>query len=127
MRTDYLCSGHPSLQIVSDIPDEFDDPLDHKALAFNYYEEAYTVWLDLIDDFVEPNQNLEERYGRQHILFMTPSMTLELLAKKNEQVQTELEEQSNRLDQAKSVISKLKSSSVGFFVPLHPMQLTILL
>ncbi|KIK03839.1 hypothetical protein K443DRAFT_676493 [Laccaria amethystina LaAM-08-1] len=94
MKTDYLCSGHPSLQIVSDIPDEFDDPLDHKALAFNYYEEAYTVWLDLIDDFVEPNQNLEERY-----------------AKKNEQVQMELEEQSNRLDQAKSVLSKLKSSS----------------
>lgn len=94
MRTDYLCSGHPSLQIVSDIPDEFDDPLDHKALAFNYYEEAYTVWLDLIDDFAEPNQNLEDRY-----------------AKKNEQVQMELEEQSNRLDQAKSVITKLKSSS----------------
>lgn len=59
-----MSSGHPTLQIPSDIPEEFDDPCDHRALAFDYFEQAYTVWLDLIDDFVEPNQYLEDRYGR---------------------------------------------------------------
>ncbi|TFK42900.1 HEC/Ndc80p family-domain-containing protein [Crucibulum laeve] len=94
MRNEYLCSGHPTLQDPSTVPEEFDDSYDHKALAFNYYEEAYTVWLDLIDDFVEPNQNLEDRY-----------------AKKNERVQTDLEEQTSLLSQAKAEYSKLKSSA----------------
>lgn len=62
------------MQNPTEIPEEFDDPHDHKALAFNYYEEAYTVWLDLIDDFVEPNQNLENRYGEsliQQVYYLT--------------------------------------------------------
>jgi kinetochore protein NDC80 len=63
MRGEYLCSGHPTLQIPSDVPAEFDDPWDHRTLAFEYYEQAYIVWLDLVDEFVEPNQKLEDRYG----------------------------------------------------------------
>lgn len=64
MRADYLSSGHPTLQIPTDVPEEFDDPLDHNALAFDYFEKAYIMWLDLVDDFVEPNQDLENRYGK---------------------------------------------------------------
>lgn len=63
MRNDYFCSQHPTLQDPGEVPEEFDDPLDHAALAFGYFEETYTLWLDLVDDFVEPNQNLEDRYG----------------------------------------------------------------
>ncbi|KAG6866081.1 hypothetical protein C0991_008833 [Blastosporella zonata] len=94
LRGDYLLSGHPTLQNPDDIPEEFDDPCDHRALAFDYFDQAYTVWLDLIDDFVEPNQYLEDRYAR-----------------KNERVQTDLEEQTNRLNQVKAELHKLKSSA----------------
>jgi len=94
MREHYLCSAHPTLQNPSGIPEEFDDPCDHRGLAFDYYERAYTVWLDLIDDFVEPNQYLEDRY-----------------AGKNERVQTHLEELTNLLNHAKVEFDKLKSSA----------------
>jgi kinetochore protein NDC80 len=57
-----MASGHPSIQDPASIPEEFDDPLDHKALAFQYIEETYTLWLDLQDDFTEMNQIMEERY-----------------------------------------------------------------
>jgi hypothetical protein len=59
----YETSGDPTLQICSDIPEEFDDPWDHQALAVDYYAQAYTIWLDNVDEFVEPNQTLEDRYG----------------------------------------------------------------
>ncbi|KAG6920000.1 hypothetical protein DXG01_013349 [Tephrocybe rancida] len=94
LRGDYLCSSHPTLQNPDDVPEEFDDLCDHRALAFDYFDQAYTVWLDLIDDFVEPNQYLEDRYAR-----------------KNERVQTDLEEQTNRLNQIKAELHKLKSSA----------------
>ena len=63
MRDEYLCSGHPTLQDPAHVPEEFDDPFDHKALAFQYNEETYTLWLDLHDDFAESNQAMEERYS----------------------------------------------------------------
>jgi hypothetical protein len=63
MRDEYLCSGHPTLQDPAHIPEEFDDPIDHKALTFHYNQETYTLWLDLHDDFVESNQAMEERYS----------------------------------------------------------------
>lgn len=56
-------SNHPTLQQPDQVPEEFEDSLDHRALAFEYYDRAYTVWLDLIDDLSEPNQYLEDRYG----------------------------------------------------------------
>ena len=68
MRDEYLCSGHPTLQDAANVPEEFDDPFDHKALAFQYNEETYILWLDLHDDFGETNQVMEERYS-EHLFF----------------------------------------------------------
>ncbi|KAG5728370.1 putative kinetochore protein NDC80 [Termitomyces sp. T112] len=94
LRDDYFNSGHPTLQNPVDIPEEFDDPFDHRALAFDYFDQAYTVWLDLIDDFIEPNRYLEDRYTR-----------------KNQSVQKDLEELTKKLDHAKAELHKLQSSS----------------
>ena len=62
-RSNYLNSGDPSLQIPDDVPEEFDDSHHHYALAFQFYEQAYALWLDGDDTFAEPRQELEERYG----------------------------------------------------------------
>jgi len=70
MRTEYLYSGHPTIQDPAHVPEEFDDPYDHKALAFQYHEETYTLWLDGQDDFVEWNQVMEERYSKHLFLFL---------------------------------------------------------
>lgn len=67
MRDEYLCSGHPTLQDPAHVPEEFDDLFDHKALAFQYNEETYTLWLDLHDDFAESNQAMEERYSERSL------------------------------------------------------------
>ncbi|KAG5639608.1 hypothetical protein H0H81_010810 [Sphagnurus paluster] len=94
LRAEYLVSGHPTLQNPMNVPEEFDDPHDHRALAFDYFDQAYTVWLDLIDDFVEPNQYLEDRYAR-----------------KNENVRNDLEDLTKKLNQVKAEYDKLKSSA----------------
>ncbi|EEB98792.1 hypothetical protein MPER_01641, partial [Moniliophthora perniciosa FA553] len=44
MRERYLNSAHPTLQNTANIPEEFDESMDHRALAFEYYEQAYTIW-----------------------------------------------------------------------------------
>ncbi|KAJ7109161.1 HEC/Ndc80p family-domain-containing protein [Mycena epipterygia] len=93
-RALYETSGDPTLQVISGVPEEFDDPWDHQALAFDYYEQAYLIWLDMVDDFVEPNQNLEDRYAR-----------------KNEQAQIDLEEKTNQLQQSTIELGKLKSTA----------------
>ncbi|KAL0947142.1 hypothetical protein HGRIS_013270 [Hohenbuehelia grisea] len=90
----YLSSGHPTLQDPSLVPEEFDDAFDHAALAFDYYEQSYLVWLDGQDEFPEANQALEERYLR-----------------KNETVRLDLEETALKLSQAKSELHKLESSA----------------
>ncbi|KAJ3511680.1 hypothetical protein NLJ89_g3955 [Agrocybe chaxingu] len=94
MRTDYLCSGHPTIQNPEHVPEEFDDPFDHKALAFQYLEETYTLWLDLQDDFTEWNQAMEGRYQ-----------------KRNERVQAELDQQTEELSKLTGEYSKLKSTA----------------
>lgn len=94
LRGDYINSEHPTLQDPERVPEEFDDPWDHAALAFNYFEETYTLWLDLHDEFDEPNQSLEDRY-----------------AKRNARVQSELDEQTSRLNEAKSRLKKLEASA----------------
>lgn len=75
MRNEYLISGHPTIQDSSHVPEEFDDPLDHKALAFLYNEETYTSWLDNQDDFTECNQMMEERYRMYEHSYMIFSLT----------------------------------------------------
>lgn len=64
MRNGYLISGHPTIQDPAHVPEEFDDPFDHKALAFQYQEETYTSWLDNQDDFTEWKLMMEERYRK---------------------------------------------------------------
>ncbi|KAF5365771.1 hypothetical protein D9758_003150 [Tetrapyrgos nigripes] len=94
MRDHYITSNHPSLQDTEQIPDEFEDELDHRALAFEYYENAYTTWLNGVDDFVEPRKVVEERYER-----------------KNQRIQQDLEAQSEQYHRAKQELKKLKSSA----------------
>ncbi|PPQ65102.1 hypothetical protein CVT24_003063 [Panaeolus cyanescens] len=94
MRDDYMYSRHPSIQNPYDIDEEFDHPLDHKALAFKYHEDTYTMWLDLKDDFTECNVEMEQRYS-----------------KRNERVQLELNEQAVKLNQAKIEYNNLKSTA----------------
>ena len=57
-------SSHPTLQLTANIPDEFDSVYEHRALAFEYYANSYAMWLEGADDFPEPTQELEERYGK---------------------------------------------------------------
>ncbi|KAG6891035.1 hypothetical protein C0992_010697 [Termitomyces sp. T32_za158] len=112
LREDYLNSGHPTLQNTVDIPEEFEDPFDHRALAFDYFDQAYTVWLDLVDDFVEPNQYLEDRYSTRVYLGFPPLVPhVFLVDRKNESVQTDLEALTKKLDQAKAELHKLQSSA----------------
>jgi len=66
-------SFHPTLQNSSDVPEEFDDPNHHQALAFDYYTDAYEMFLDGTDAFEGPDNALEERYGkpnRGHKIFL---------------------------------------------------------
>ncbi|KAJ7600924.1 HEC/Ndc80p family-domain-containing protein [Mycena floridula] len=91
---EYLESGHPSLQKVEDVPEEFDDMLHHGALAFDYYQQAYTIWLNLQDDFSEPQNALDDRY-----------------AKKNERINRDLDQVTRQLDEAQIEYNKLKSSA----------------
>jgi kinetochore protein NDC80 len=63
-RLQYLESGHPTLQEPNDVPEEFEDPNHHQALAFDYYTEAYGFFLDGADAFEEQDQVLESRYGK---------------------------------------------------------------
>ncbi|XP_006458435.1 hypothetical protein AGABI2DRAFT_216992 [Agaricus bisporus var. bisporus H97] len=93
LRDEYFASGHPTIQDASHIPDEFDDTMDHQALAFQYFEHAYELWLDQYDEFAEANEELESRY-----------------AKKNEKVETDLQIQQEKLAAAKEELKKLKTS-----------------
>ena len=67
LRDEYFSSGHPTLQDTSRIPEEFEDPMDHQALAFQYYEHAYEMWLNELDEFVEANEDLDFRYSKLKI------------------------------------------------------------
>ena len=63
MKEHYCSSSDPTLQDPDNVTEEFQDPLDHRALAFDYYEKAYIIWLNHEDEFVDPNQRLEDRFG----------------------------------------------------------------
>ncbi|KAK1232719.1 kinetochore-associated Ndc80 complex subunit ndc80 [Marasmius sp. AFHP31] len=93
MIQEYFDSGHPTLQDPSLVPEEFDDPNHHAALALDYYQECYLMWLDHVDEFVEANQQLEERYAR-----------------KNERSQQELDSLTNQLFEAMTELKKLTDS-----------------
>ncbi|KAI0742721.1 HEC/Ndc80p family-domain-containing protein [Daedaleopsis nitida] len=62
----YPESRHPTLQDPDLIPDEFDDDNNnHLALALQYNETAYEVFLQGQDVFHEQEKLLEERYARK--------------------------------------------------------------
>lgn len=113
MRGDYINSEHPTLQDPSRVPEEFDDPWDHAALAFSYFEETYTLWLDLVDDFAESNQALEDRYGTSSQQVSITDCAKLYAAKRNAKIQSELDEQLKRLNDAKGRLKKLAESAVS--------------
>ncbi|KAI0049662.1 hypothetical protein FA95DRAFT_1515305 [Auriscalpium vulgare] len=92
-RLHYMESGDPTLQFSDNIPEEFDDPNHHQALAFDYYEEAYEVFFSGSDSFEEQQQRLQDRY-----------------AKKNERTVVELDEQKSLLAKAQAELEKLLSA-----------------
>lgn len=63
----YCDSSEPSLQLPEHVPDIFDDPDHQHALALQYYNDAYNVFLSGRDDFSVQDANLEERYGMRSI------------------------------------------------------------
>ncbi|KAL0580598.1 kinetochore-associated Ndc80 complex subunit ndc80 [Marasmius crinis-equi] len=93
MTQDYLDSSHPTLQDPSLVPEEFEDPNHYAALALDYYQECYLMWLDHVDEFVEANQQIEERYAR-----------------KNERSQQDLDTLTTRLHEAMTELKKLTDS-----------------
>ncbi|KAF9065278.1 HEC/Ndc80p family-domain-containing protein [Rhodocollybia butyracea] len=94
MKDHYIESAHKTLQDPVSVPEEFQDSLDQRALAFEYYQNAYALWLDGDDDFVEPKQFLQDRY-----------------AKKNERVQQDLDLKLQQLSEAKAEYDKLMTAN----------------
>jgi kinetochore protein NDC80 len=117
-RALYENSEDPTLQKPSDVPEEFDDPWDHQALAFDYYEQAYILWLDMVDDFVEPNENLEDRYGNNPLASIVVLLKFLSPARKNERAQMDLDEKTSQLEQSTNELNKLKSTAVRRFCSL---------
>ncbi|KAI9508485.1 HEC/Ndc80p family-domain-containing protein [Russula earlei] len=92
-RLHYMESEHPTLQFSDIIPEEFDDPNHHAALAFDYYAEAYEAFFTGSDIFDEQRRKIEERY-----------------AKKNERIEADLEKQKAELARVKAELEKLQSA-----------------
>ena len=63
-RLHYLESEDPTLQDAEQVPEQFDDPNQHQALAFAHYVDAYEVFLKGADVYPEQERVVEERYGR---------------------------------------------------------------
>ena len=62
-RLAYMDSGHPTLQYSELIPEKFEHPDHHSALAFDYFTEAYEIFCTGSDVFVDQQLKLEERYS----------------------------------------------------------------
>ncbi|KAH8825393.1 HEC/Ndc80p family-domain-containing protein [Flagelloscypha sp. PMI_526] len=93
IREEYFNMSGSTTQNVANVPDEFDDPQDHRAIAFEYYDVAYEQWLDEIDDPVEAREKLEEKY-----------------AKKNERMQKDLDSKLAELAQLEKEYKHLRST-----------------
>ncbi|KIY68300.1 hypothetical protein CYLTODRAFT_421717 [Cylindrobasidium torrendii FP15055 ss-10] len=89
----YEASGHPTLQIIEDISEDSDRPLDEKALSFEYYSNAYMLWLDHKDDLAESAKDfLQERFNRR-----------------NERLQVDIDENRRQLDEVKIQLAKVQA------------------
>jgi len=114
MRDDYLSSGDPTIQDPTNIPDEFDDILDHKALAFQYCEASYDVWMSMQDQFTEPNRILEERYSVYFLNFFW-TKTNQNPDRNNLKIQNEVEELKKKYAAKKTEYQNLKTCVVSPF------------
>jgi len=90
--------------------------MDHQAIAFQYYEHAYEMWLNELDEFVEANEDLDFRYSKLKIFSCQDGFETMTLDKKNEKVENDLQEQREKLKAAQAELKKLKSSEVGHFL-----------
>lgn len=90
--------------------------MDHQAIAFQYYEHAYEMWLNELDEFVEANEDLDFRYSKLSIFSCRDVFETTTLDKKNEKVENDLREQREKLKAAQAELKKLKSSEVGRFL-----------
>ncbi|KAF9258895.1 hypothetical protein L218DRAFT_704847 [Marasmius fiardii PR-910] len=119
MMDEYFNSGHPTLQDTGIIPDEFDDPNHHAALALDYYLNSYIIWLDHVDEFLEPNQQIEDRYARKD---ERAQQELDLLATQLREAMTELKKLTDSpppIDKIKDDNTLLNGDSDKFRTILH--------
>jgi kinetochore protein NDC80 len=78
-------SEHPTLQFSDIIPEEFDDPHHHAALAFDYFAEAYEAFFSGSDVFEDQQRKLEERYGA----FLVHIYTVSILNRHSQEERTD--------------------------------------
>ncbi|GJJ12204.1 hypothetical protein Clacol_006445 [Clathrus columnatus] len=85
VKTSYAFSDDPTVQNKSLVPEIFGEE-HNNTLAFDYYVEAYYVFLQGSDDFTEQDQELEERHSRrnQAIFQERDSLKIELETLKEE-------------------------------------------
>ncbi|EPQ58622.1 hypothetical protein GLOTRDRAFT_37261 [Gloeophyllum trabeum ATCC 11539] len=62
----YTSSGDPTLQDPNDVPEQFDSEDHHTALAFQYLDTTYQLYLEGMDTFPEQDKILEEYYLRKN-------------------------------------------------------------
>jgi kinetochore protein NDC80 len=64
VKTSYASSDDPTVQNEALVPEFFGEE-HNNTLAFEYYLDAYNVFLEGSDDFSQQDQYLEDRYGAQ--------------------------------------------------------------
>ncbi|KAF8520204.1 HEC/Ndc80p family-domain-containing protein [Hysterangium stoloniferum] len=65
VKTSYASSDDPTVQNKDLVPDIFGEE-HNSTLAFEYYVDAYYVFLQGSDDFSEQDQELEDRYAKRN-------------------------------------------------------------
>jgi kinetochore protein NDC80 len=78
-------SEHPTLQFSDIIPEEFNDPHHHAALAFDYFAEVYEAFFSGSDVFEDQQRKLEERYGA----FLVHIHTVSILNRHSQEERTD--------------------------------------
>jgi kinetochore protein NDC80 len=78
-------SEHPTLQFSDIIPEEFDDPHHHAALAFDYFAESYEAFFQGSDIFEDQQRKIEERYG----IFLVFIQPLSILIRDSQEKRTD--------------------------------------
>ena len=114
---DYLNGDSLTLLEAELVPEEFDDPMHHQALAVHYFEHAYELYMSGEVDFAVPLQGVEDRYGRSVALRKGTNANWSTSAVKNERLQSLLEEESETLVRQNAEYEQLRSSAVSLKSP----------